>query len=350
MGITTGDYNNDGLFDIYLTNIAKFAANPLFTAQTVGVFENNAAEMGVDSAGWAWGASFFDADLDGDEDLYVVNGYVYSHHTNKFYKNMLMEGSSHFNDWSEMSKADGPADAMSLTTFDYDNDGDLDILVSNTNNAPYLFQNLAIRPGKVSEKNWLKIELEGTTSNRDGLSTILKAFAAGKVYHRYYHGAGLLSQNLLPVHFGLGENDMVDSLAVYWQNSKQEVFYNVPTNQTIRIIEHQEFIGEMEPPITGLRTESSARYDHQVKTYPNPFKRFTIFEFEITEPRSVSLEIFDLHGKNLYAIMPTNITMGKNYIEWKGVDMQSAKLTPGIYIYNFTIGEIVYAGKIFINR
>ncbi len=350
MGIATGDYNNDGFFDIYLTNIAEFAANPLFTAQAVGDFENYAAETGVDSAGWAWGTSFLDADLDGDEDLYVVNGYIYSHHTNKFYKNMLMEGSNIFKDISEMTQADGPADAMSLTTFDYDNDGDQDMLVSNTDNTPYLYQNLSIIPNRVSERNWLKVELEGTASNRDGLGTILRAYAGGMAFHRYYHGAGLLSQNLVPVHFGLGMHDMVDSLFISWPNSKQEVFYNILTNQTVLIIEHMEFIGEMESPVTGLGKENTTINEHQLIIYPNPFQNSARFEFVIAEPTFISLEVFDLHGKSIYYDYSSDLAPGKSYITWDGVNRYGTRLSPGVYIYNVTISDQPYAGKIFIFR
>jgi hypothetical protein len=350
MGITTGDYNNDGFFDIYLTNIAEFAANPLFTAQEVGFFENNAAEMGVDSAGWAWGASFFDADLDGDEDLYVVNGYVYSHHTNKFFKNMVVEGTNTFTELSDMINVDGPADAMSLSTFDYDNDGDLDMLVSNTDNTPYLYQNLSIRPGMLSEKHWLKVELQGTATNRDGLGTILRAYTGQQIFHRYYHGAGLLSQNLLPVHFGLGIHSMLDSLVISWPNSENEVFYNIPSNQTVRIIEHMEFIGEIEPPVTAIGKEFNDKYDHQLEIYPNPFRYSTRFEFKISEPAIIRLEVFDLHGKNIYNQMPSNIEHGKNYIEWEGVNMRGGRLPPGIYIYHLRISDLLYSGKIFIVR
>ena len=249
-----------------------------------------------------------------------------------------------------MSGTDGLADAMSLTTFDYDDDGDLDMLVSNTDNMPYLYKNLTIRPDLESKKNWLKVELEGTTSNRDGLGSILKVYTRGKVYQRYHHGAGLLSQNLLPVHFGLGENGMLDSLVISWPNSEQEVFYNIPTNQTVRIIEHEEFIGEMEPPVTGMGKEFSSISDHQIQIYPNPFENSTRFEFEITEPTFIRLEVFDLRGTSIYTLIPSGIVKGRNYIVWKGVDLSGAKLSPSMYIYNLTIGDLIYSGKIFIRR
>lgn len=350
MGITTGDYNNDGLFDIYLTNIFEFYPNSLFKALPSGVFENNAIEMGVDSAGWAWGTRFFDADLDGDEDLYVVNGHDYSHHLNIFYKNILNEGSNHFIDWSLQSGADGPADAMSLATFDYDNDGDLDMLVSNTDTVPYLYQNIVIRLDNTPENKWLKVELEGTISNRDGFGTIVKAAAEGKVYHRYYHGAGLLSQNLLPVHFGLGKINTLDSLMIIWPNSPEEVFYNIPVNQTVRVIEQQEFIAEVPTSITGIKVESGDMKNYPLKSYPNPFNRYTIFEFEMAEPGNIRLEILNIQGRMVYSTPEYKKMRGKNRIEWGGVNMSGIKQPSGMYLYKLYIGDASYSGKIFIHR
>ena len=350
MGIATGDYNNDGLFDIYLTNIFEFYPNPLFKALPSGVFENKADEMGVDSAGWAWGTSFFDADLDGDEDLYIVNGHDYSHHSNFFYKNIVDEGSSSFIDWSVQSGADGPADAMSLTTFDYDNDGDLDMLVSNTDTLPYLYQNIVIRPDITLENSWLKVELEGTISNRDGFGTIVKAAAAGKVYHRYYHGAGLLSQNLLPVHFGLGKINTLDSLMIVWPNSPVEVFYNIPVNQTVRVIEQQEFIAEVPSSITSINDAPDDIQQYPFKSYPNPFKKSIIFEFEVAVTGNIRLEIFTVQGMRLYVTQVYNKNRGKIRIEWEGVNMNAIKQPSGMYLYNINVDEASYSGKIFIHR
>ena len=74
MGIDVCDYNGDGNFDIYVTNIYDRLPNPFFVGSEEGIFTNRASELGIENTGWGWGARFFDADNDLDEDLYVVNG------------------------------------------------------------------------------------------------------------------------------------------------------------------------------------------------------------------------------------------------------------------------------------
>ncbi|MBS0000812.1 MAG: VCBS repeat-containing protein [Cyclobacteriaceae bacterium] len=350
MGITVGDYNLDGLFDVYVTNIYEYEPNPLFTAMPGGFFYENAAEMGIENAGWAWGTCFFDADLDGDEDLYVVNGRDFSHHTNKFFKNMWLEGAAEFRDWSEISLADGPADAMSLSVFDLDDDGDLDMLVSNTDSSPYFYENRVIEPGKASDDNWLKVELEGTISNRDGLGTIVKATASGKSFYRYHHGAGLLSQNLVPVHFGLGAASAVDTLTITWPNSMQEIFYNIPSNQTVRVIEHQEMIMEKEGTVTGLKNNILNREANHPRPQPNPFTHETIFEFETLPGVINTLDVFSIDGTLLYSASGIRMPDGQVRIEWDGTDRKSVRLSSGIYLYQLNTGNTLYAGKIILFR
>ena len=350
MGIAVGDYNNDGLFDIYITNIYKFAPNSLFTSTSDGVFKEIAAELGVENAGWAWGVSFFDADLDGDEDLYIVNGHEESHHTNTFYKNMWMEGLAEFRDWSEISLANGPADAMSLTTFDFDDDGDLDMLVSNTDSVPYFYENRFIQPDKVSENNWLKVELEGTFSNRDGLGSIVKASALGKSFYRFHHGAALLSQSLLPVHFGLGTATILDTLTIIWPNSPQEVFYNIPVNQSVKVIEHQEFIPEKQTAVTGLKDGIILKQTGHLAPSPNPFSQYTLFEFEASMGEKVWLNIFNIDGTKLYTFEDTGSTDRTSRIEWDGTDGKGRKLPSGIYLFNLNTDETHYAGKVILKH
>lgn len=350
MGITIGDYNLDGYFDIYLTNIFEYAPNALFTAQPSGVFVNDAKEIGVDSAGWAWGTSFFDADLDGDEDLYVVNGHEYSHHRNKFFRNMWIEGSNHFIDLSAESLADGPEDGMSLTTFDYDDDGDLDMLVTNTKAPPYLYMNLLIQPDMTADKNWLKVELEGTISNRDGLGSVIKLAANGKIYQRYHIGAALLSQNLLPIHFGLGNAQTVDSLMILWPNSTEEIFYNVPANQTVRVIEQQEFITEIGQQITAIKPGHGFMVGGLIQPCPNPFDQNTYFEFHMTRAGQVILEVRNIQGELLYHSPTYHLMTGRQTVEWDGADKNGVALSTGLYMYHLLIDDLQHTGKLLIVR
>ncbi|MEM0994063.1 MAG: VCBS repeat-containing protein, partial [Bacteroidota bacterium] len=163
MGFAIGDYNNDGHFDIYVTNISELLPNPLYTGSASGVFTNEFESQNVGYGNWGWGTHLFDADHDGDEDIYLVNGFEGLIYNNKFFRNNLAQGKADFTDWSVQAACDGIASGMSLEVFDYDEDGDLDMLVSNTNDHPYLYQNT----GRASQTNWLQVELEGTTSNRN---------------------------------------------------------------------------------------------------------------------------------------------------------------------------------------
>ena len=76
MGMDVCDYNNDGRFDIYVTNIFSFEPNAFFVNNGDGLFSNESISLGIDDTGWGWGVRFFDADHDLDEDLYAVNGYT----------------------------------------------------------------------------------------------------------------------------------------------------------------------------------------------------------------------------------------------------------------------------------
>ncbi|MFY0653040.1 MAG: VCBS repeat-containing protein [Cyclobacteriaceae bacterium] len=344
MGVTTGDYNNDGLFDIYLTNIFEDFPNPLFTCNAEGYFTEDANPMGVDDAGWAWGTSFFDADLDGDEDLYVVNGHESSHHQNKFFKNMRFEGQDNFRDWSANSQANGELDAMSLSTFDYDNDGDLDMFVSNTNGSPYFYQNQEISETFSGSYAWFKVELEGSVSNRDALGTLVELYSGENTLYRFYHGAGLLSQNLQAIHFGLGKAKKIDSLIVKWPLSEPETLYDLSVNQTAYIKEHQEVRAQKALVVTSLEEDLEV----EVNIYPNPFTEQVIIEFENSKSgkRGSYLQIFNLNGVEVHRSAPQNIQTDIVRYHWDGKNSSGADLKSGIYFFQLHLGDEIVTRKL----
>lgn len=348
MGITIGDYNNDGLFDIYITNIYSHFPNPLFKNNGNLRFINTAKEMGVENTGWGWGTKFFDFDHDGDEDLYATNGvpdgqYIFDikqqDENNFFFKNLLMEGTEIFLDWSKESGTDGAANGRGIEVFDYDGDGDLDIIVANVDESPYLYRNETIHDNQPDSKNWIKIWLEGTTSNRDAFGTEVKVTIKGESYHRYHHGAGFFSQSIQPVHFGLGAANIIDEIEIIWPTRKKQIIYDVEVNQTLHIQEIEQ------KTITHVKNEIE---DHPVEVYnyPNPFSSSTKIHFKLAKPGFLDLKVFSIIGKELFHTTRMINQKTSLDISWNGSDKNGANMPSGVYIYLVDFNNSRFSGKI----
>ena len=244
MGMTVGDYNNNGDFEIYVTNISE---NRLLIPTGNQTYQNLAEEKNVLHTYWGWDTRFADFDLDGDEDLFVLNGYendyvFYSILKENFYfKNLYIEGEDTFIDWSEESGVHEHSNSLSMGVFDYDNDGDHDVLVSNTNDKPFFYENKISNGNSTNAPHWVDFRLEGTVSNRDGLGSQLKIWTNGQFQQRLYYGAGFLSQSLQAVHFGIGEATVIDSLEIIWNSGIKEKYFNLSANQHFQIIENQGY-------------------------------------------------------------------------------------------------------------
>jgi hypothetical protein len=236
MGIAVSDFNNDGIFDIYVTNIFTNLPNPFFVRQNIDEpFTNIASEAKVNNTAWGWDIAFFDADHDLDEDLAVS---TYGRNDRSFYFRNITETGSHiFLDKSTITGLNHVGGSFGLESFDYDNDGDIDLLYSNSNNAPYLSDNNINE--NVSNNNWIQFELVGTRSNRDGFGSKIKITVDGKSYIRLHHGAGVGRQSKKSIHFGLANYEMIDEVMVTWPNGTIERFTDVPSNQLVVITEEQ---------------------------------------------------------------------------------------------------------------
>jgi len=236
MALTTGDYNNDGIFDIFCTDIN---ANSLFKGNKDNTFTDEAIVNGVQNTDWAWGSKFADFDNDGDEDLYVVNGYEGVAYQNVLFKNLLVENGGGFSDISKSSKVGIDFLSECFESFDYDNDGDLDLLVSSELDgySPVFYNNKTIDQTIPAGKRWFKVSLEGTKSNRNGFGASLEIRYGGKKQFRLYHGVGLFSQSIQPVHFGVGTTTQIDTLLVKWPSGAIDTITALPTNIQVEVKE-----------------------------------------------------------------------------------------------------------------
>ena len=243
MGLAVGDYDLDGFLDLYMTNIGD---NVLLRNSGDGLtFTNTALEAGVaigdlwDDKRTTWGAVFFDYDNDGDEDLYVVTGFLLGEEVGpqQPQPNVLLRNNRDgtFTDVSSASGADDPITSRGSAFLDFNNDGCLDLFIGNFGEKARLFQNLCD-----SNNSWLIIKTVGTTSNRDGIGARITLVANGTTQIREISGGrSNMGQNMREAHFGLGSADTVDSITVRWPSGKTQTLTNVPANQRLTITEPQ---------------------------------------------------------------------------------------------------------------
>ncbi len=245
MGVAFGDYDNDTWLDLAVTN---------FQHQTNTIYHSDAGEFFTDqtySSGTgdvslpylAWGVNFFDFDHDGFQDIFIANGHIHDNVT-------LVDSSTTYAQlnhlfWNNRDDtftdvAAGSNSGLALerssrgsAVADIDNDGDLDLVVSNVGNGVDILRN----DGGHRSGNWINLKLVGTVSNRAAIGTrvLLKAGESPQV-REVQSGSSYLSQNDLRLHFGVGTHERVD-LEIRWQNGTVQRFEDVPVNQFLKIVE-----------------------------------------------------------------------------------------------------------------
>jgi enediyne biosynthesis protein E4 len=249
--------------------------NALYHSLGNGRFEEVSDRMNAETY-WPWGPSVGDLNADGWDDIFIPSGmsYPYRYGINSL---LLNERGEKFLDaefvlgveprqnlytpWFEIDCSDpnerrleeqldskvcvgqsgksivmAPRSSRSAVIFDLDNDGDLDIVTNDFNSEPQiLVSNLAQR----KTIHWIKIELAGTASNRNGLGATVRVKAGGHTYTKYNDGkSGYLAQSVLPLYFGLDAFNTVDQIEIDWPSGrKQVVSSGLTVNQTIKMVE-----------------------------------------------------------------------------------------------------------------
>ncbi len=233
MAVEVADYDADGLFDVFVPDMTRCS---LYRNLGRGLFADVAVRCGISPAlagAHSWGAVAADVDLDGHLDLYVANGSAWRLEAHR--DRLFLNGPrGRFRDVSHAIGRQGTPKRVGRGAAggDFDNDGDIDLLITNLNDRPILLRNDSPRRGR----HWLEVKLVGRGPNRDALGAVVKASVAGRTLVRHRaSGGSYLSQHDGRLHFGLGERTRVDRLEVTWPDGTRETRQDVPADQVLTI-------------------------------------------------------------------------------------------------------------------
>ena len=257
MGVDAADFNGDGLLDIFVTHL-DFELDRLYQNRGDMDFVDATMLSGLGRAGVlnsGFGTRFVDFDLDGEQDLLIVNGHVLdnvSHYRPAVQyaeKKMLFRNvQGRFRNVSDTlgSFFFKPTVGRGLAIGDFDNDGDIDLLVSNNGQRGEL-----VRNDLANDHHWLALSLHGVTSNRDGIGARIKVVAGGRVqYAQAKGGMSYLSSSDPRLYFGLGRADKVDLVKILWPSGKIDRLQGVDADQFLTI---KEGAGQVLSPNQSLR-------------------------------------------------------------------------------------------------
>ncbi|MBX7172225.1 MAG: CRTAC1 family protein [Pyrinomonadaceae bacterium] len=245
MGVTWGDFDNDGLLDLFVTNF-EGEHNTLYRNLGAKGFIDVSAESAVGQVSKpfvGWGTSFIDFDNDGLLDLLIANGHVYpqmefvkGESSQGFKQPFLLQRNLGNGKFEDISKASGLRDlpmfsSRGIAFGDLNNDGLVDAVVTNLGEKPLVLLNTS-----KNDNQRIILKLIENSKNKDaiGARVILKT-NKGSMIQEIQAGASYLSQNDFRLHFGFGKNEIIETIEIRWSNGKSEKIEGIRPNQLITI-------------------------------------------------------------------------------------------------------------------
>jgi hypothetical protein len=243
MGVASSDYLHQGLPSIFRTNFSD-ELETLYRNRGKGEFEDVSVESGLgqNTRFVGWGCGFFDFDNDGWPDLLLVNGHAFpevdSLNIDIHYRERAILYRNERGRFADISESAGAGilekhSSRGAAFADYDNDGNVEVLVNNQNEAPSL-----LRQSAKSAGNWITLKLEGIRSNRSAIGARVRVTAGGLVQTgEVRSGGSYLSQSDLRLHFGVGSATRVDSIEITWPGGARQLVANPDLNHVVPIRE-----------------------------------------------------------------------------------------------------------------
>lgn len=244
MGVDAADYDGDGWQDLFVANIDQELFS-LYQNQKDLTFLDKPGEIGQATRLLSgWGLKFFDYDNDGDPDLILANGHpddmVEIQSLKVKYREPLLMFENVDGKFKDISSTSGAAfkkdwPARGLSVGDYDNDGDLDVLIINNGDAPVLLRN-----DGGNRNNWVGLQLTTTKSNSAAVGAIITWQAGGVKRSRLKTGGGSFLASHDPREIlGIGKATKIDSVEIKWPSGQIDKLSGVPVNKYVKVVEGQ---------------------------------------------------------------------------------------------------------------
>ncbi len=296
MGTDIADVNGDGLMDVFTLDMLpednyrqkqllgsdrydahlamarhglhhQYMRNMLQLNTGNGSFAEIGQLAGISNTDWSWGALFADFDNDGSQDLFITNGFKRDLTNNDFAKFKAFEemtateragkkvsflsvidkfkenklsnymfrnkGSYHFSDVTRSWGLDEPSLSNGVAYGDLDNDGDLDLVINNINEQAGVYKN---NLNELTKANYLTVQLTGANGNKNAIGAKVTLYTNGKkLVRENLPVRGFQSAVDTRLHFGLGNEDKIDSMTVMWPRGSQQMFTNVAPNRIVEL-------------------------------------------------------------------------------------------------------------------
>lgn len=250
MGVDIGDFNGDGLPDIWVTNYEN-ESFALYRGFDGDFFQHVSRGTGVSAAAGlsvGWGTVFGDFDLDGDEDLFAATGHVIRHPTNSpIYQQPLLFLNDEERRFTNVARTSGTYLASShmsrgVAQGDLDDDGDIDLIISNIHQPLAVLRNESLRQG-----NWLRLKLIGVKNARwaEGAWVEFLLQDNRKILRLRKGGTSYAATSDRWLHVGIGTGELIAAIVIHWPSGSVQRLENVAANQHLQVVEgcQRYFVG-----------------------------------------------------------------------------------------------------------
>ena len=229
-----------------------------------------------------------------------------------------------------------PGSSGAVAWADYDDDGDLDYYVANSGTS-----NVLVRNDQDNGNHWLKVRLNGTTSNTYGVGSRVRVVTASHSQIRDVDaGGGLRSQNQKLAHFGLGSDTTVDSLFVNWPSGVVDTVTAVSVDQNLLITE-----GMGVSSVEDVPTQGPVPFVSLSQNAPNPFRGSTFIRYQLNEASPVRLTIYGADGRVVRTLVDRDQDAGAYLATWDGRDAGGRLAPAGVYFYQLEAAGERYARR-----